>query len=108
MQNEQQDERQLKKQQTLAKVYLRVDQELKRAARKYPDHPSLEHSLCVIEEELDELRREVYLRGEWRRPHRIWEEAVQLACMSIRLLVEMEARENGNDATPTKPVKDFG
>lgn len=101
------EESQKLKEQATEKVMSRIEAELKRAQAKYPDHPSLEHSLCVIIEEVDELKREVFLRGEYRRPHRIWEEAVQLAAMSIRLLVEMESRRTCTNEH-TKKVRDFG
>ncbi len=63
------------------------------AHKKYPTHPSLEHSLCVLEEEISELREAIYNCGKDDRDWAtIYNEAYQVAAMALRLLSDSVQR----------------
>lgn len=64
-------------------------QELVRAGRKYETHPTIEHSMFVLQEEFEELCSEVYKRPAERDYSNIATEAYQVAAMAIRLVLDM-------------------
>ena len=69
-----------------------------RAKRKYPPHPSLEHSYTVLMEEVRELGNEIGIRTEDRNIQKLYMEAVQTAAMAIRLIVDdVENKRSNND-----------
>ena len=63
-----------------------VLKELRTAQVIYPAHPSLEHSWAVLREECDELWDEI--KQKQRNRTAIRREAVQVAAMAIRLILE--------------------
>ena len=63
-----------------------VLKELRTAQAIYPTHPSLEHSWAVLREECDELWDEI--KQKQRNRPAIRREAVQVAAMAIRLILE--------------------
>lgn len=75
-----------------------VREELKRARNKHTDMPSLFHGKAVIEEELDELWDLIKLDKAKLTPfeneivkRRMVEEAVQVAAMGVRFVVDLLA-----------------
>lgn len=75
------------------KVYSRVrddvSKELDRALRKYKRFNSAHEGLAVIDEEFIELRAEVYKRPKKRSIAKMRKEAVQLAAMAQRFILEV-------------------
>ena len=63
-----------------------VANELKRARKLYPDHPTLEHSAFVLLEEVNELFVELYKKPSERDMTFIRDEAIQVSAMAIRLV----------------------
>lgn len=79
------------------KVYSRVrddvSKELDRALRKNPKRFNSAHEgLAVIEEEFIELRAEVFKRPKKRKVAKMRNEAVQLAAMALRFILEVADR----------------
>lgn len=66
-----------------------VKEEFYEACKEYDTHPTLEHSLCVLLEEVDELKAEIYKKPSARSVQDIQVEAVQVAAMALRLLHDM-------------------
>jgi len=77
----------------VAKVYSRtlreVSDELDRAIRKYPRFNSAHEGYAVLLEEVRELEREVFRRQKKRKPAKMRREAVQIAAMAIRFVIEV-------------------
>lgn len=71
-------------------LLLEVLAEYEFATKKYPTHPSLEHSFMILQEEVEELKQELYERPEDRSWKRIKEEATQVAAMALRLIKDYE------------------
>lgn len=75
------------------KVYSRVrddvSKELDRALRKYPRFNSAHEGIAVIDEEFIELRLEVYKRPKKRKVQKMRREAMQLAAMAMRFILEV-------------------
>lgn len=65
---------------------LDTSEELERAYALYETHPSIEHSLCVLQEEVLELQQEIYKKPSERNNDCIRAEAIQVAAMAIRLI----------------------
>lgn len=69
-------------------IYFRdciVDEHL-RAANKFPKFASLHEGYAILKEEVDELWDEI--KGE-QRPEHLREEAMQVAAMALRFLVDL-------------------
>lgn len=94
---------------SLADKYLaQVKTELVRALRKYPAHPSLEHSLAVLREEYLELEQEVFQQHGARSTEAIRLEATQVAAMATRLMLELEQRGSAVAEVKTNmPIKSW-
>jgi len=73
----------------LASAVHLVDMEIKRATSKNPAFNSCHEGYAVILEELDELKEEVWLKKSRRNPKRMKAEAVQVAAMAIRFIVDL-------------------
>jgi len=77
----------------VAKIYSRtlreVSDELDRAIRKYPRFNSAHEGYAVLLEEVRELEREVFRRQKKRKPAKMRREAVQIAAMAIRFVIEV-------------------
>ena len=70
---------------------------LREAREKHPEvHPTLEHSLAVLEEEVHELRMEIYKKESERNQWDIEEEALHVAGCAIRLLADNYYQEDTN------------
>lgn len=67
--------------------------ELLRASSMYDDFPTMHHGLSVLEEEVHELRMEVYKSPKNREPEKILEEAVQVGAMAVRFIVDIFLRD---------------
>lgn len=62
--------------------------EMRRARRKYPECPSIEHALYVLKREMAEVEEVVRSgSGKWDLEH-MYEEVVQVAAMAGRLATE--------------------
>lgn len=56
-------------------------------------HPSLEHSLSVLMEEVYELKEEIFKKPRYRDVSYIMEEAMDVAHCAIRMIIDMKCRE---------------
>lgn len=76
-----------------AKLYSRVQrevaEELDRALRKHGKMASAHEGYAVILEELDELWDEIKVRQSKRRPKKMKREAIQVAAMAMRFVLEV-------------------
>lgn len=92
---------------SLVDQYLaQVKTELVRALRKYPAHPSLEHSLAVLREEYLELEQEVFRQHGARSSDALRTEATQVAAMATRLMLELDARGSAvAEVNTSMPIK---
>lgn len=61
--------------------------ELREAQKTHPAFPTLHHGLAVIEEELEELRREVFNRNP--DASRCRKEALQVMTMGFRFILDL-------------------
>jgi hypothetical protein len=66
-----------------------VLEELDRASQKFPSFHSLHEGYAIILEELEELKAEIFKHVEDRDRNRICKEAVQVAAMAQRFLVDL-------------------
>lgn len=57
---------------------------------KYTKHPSFEHTFMVLQEEVDELKQELYKKEGARDSHRIFDETLDIACVALRLIIDHE------------------
>lgn len=77
----------------MAKVYSRalreISDELDKAIRKYPRFNSAHEGYSVLLEEVRELEREVFKRQKKRKPAKMRREAVQVAAMAVRFIIEV-------------------
>ncbi|MGH7485758.1 MAG: hypothetical protein ACREMY_09180 [bacterium] len=84
----------------MAKIYQRelrkVSEELDKALRKHKRFNSAHEGWAVIREEVDELWEEVKVRQNKRRNKRMEKEAIQIAAMAIRFVLEV-SRGNASD-----------
>ena len=75
-----------------AKQYARIlediREEYKSASNRYPPFNSAHEGYAVILEEMDELWLEVKKSPKKREPDKMREEAVQVAAMALRFLVD--------------------
>ena len=66
-----------------------VKQELTNATSSYPSFHSAHEGLAVIEEEFFELMGEVFLHPRERSQERMKQEAIQLAAMALRFIIDL-------------------
>jgi hypothetical protein len=74
-----------------------VEQELWRATQAHGPFNSAHEGYAVIKEELDELWDEIKMKSSERNPVNLREEAVQVAAMAIRFLVDIAEDEVVNE-----------
>ena len=72
-----------------SKVLTEVGEELSRALRKHEKLTSAHEGYAVILEELDELWDEIKVRQSKRRPKKMKREAIQVAAMAMRFVLEV-------------------
>ena len=72
-----------------SKVLTEVGEELSRALRKHEKLTSAHEGYAVILEELDELWDEVKVRANKRRTKKMRKEAIQVAAMAIRFVLDV-------------------
>ena len=64
--------------------------ELRAACNEHRRFASAHEGWAVILEELDELKEQVWLRREYRDKRRMHEEAVHVAAMALRFMLEVK------------------
>ena len=64
--------------------------ELDKALAQYPPFASAHEGYAILLEEVDELKAEVWLKPEKRSKERMRKEAVQIAAMAARFILDME------------------
>ena len=66
-----------------------VDRELDYATKTYGKFASPHEGLAIIEEEVDELRREVYKHHTLRNAEQMVKEAKQISAMAMRFMIDL-------------------
>ena len=66
-----------------------LDDEVRRSRANFPEITSAHHGLGVLEEEVFELKMEVYRRPSQRDKQQMIREAVQVAACAIRFIEEV-------------------
>ena len=66
-----------------------IEKEHKKAISKFPTFASAHEGLAIIEEEFEELKREVFVNQSHRDWDKITREAIQLATMAVRFLIDV-------------------
>ena len=72
-----------------------VVNELKQAIANWPSMNSAHEGLGLIEEELDELKKIIFLKQKLRDLNKMRDEAIQLAAMAVRFAFEVCNEEVG-------------
>jgi hypothetical protein len=75
-----------------------IEQEYNRASSNYPPFASAHEGLAVLEEEFEELKREVFKSPKSRDYGLMKKEAVQIAAMAIRFITDVEPKANSVEA----------
>lgn len=70
-------------------IIYEVTEELSFARGKFPPMRSFHEGLAIIEEELFELRMEVYKQHDVREREKLRHEAMQVAAMAIRFMLDL-------------------
>lgn len=65
------------------------------AIRVFPTFHSAHEGLAIIEEEFDELKKEVFVNQEKRDISQMRKEALQLAAMSLRFILDICDSDKG-------------
>lgn len=55
---------------------------------KFSRHPSFEHSFMVVQEEFEELKKELYKKESERDTDRIYDESIDLLATVFRLIID--------------------
>ena len=66
-----------------------VQYELGRACQEYPPFASEHEGYAIIKEEIDELWEEIRKKPKDRDKTKIYKEAMQVAAMSVRMMIDM-------------------
>jgi len=69
--------------------YGEVNDELQKAEKKFPAFASPHEGLAIIEEEVHELKMEVYKQYDARTKERMRKEAIQVAAMAVRFVRDL-------------------
>ncbi len=70
-------------------IFSEIDSELMKARLRFPKFHSAHEGYAVIEEEIDELRREVFKKPQCRSQVRLRREAIQVAAMAVRFITDV-------------------
>lgn len=79
---------------SLTKVITDVSDEYHRAISNYPQFASAHEGLAVIWEEFEELRIEVFKNHKTRDYKLMQKEAMQVAAMAIRFIIDVAPKKN--------------
>ena len=74
----------------LQDVLYEVEAEMARAIAKFPPFHSAHEGYAIILEELEELKTEVFKKKSERDRIRMKKEAIQVAAMAIRFVVDLD------------------
>jgi hypothetical protein len=75
----------------LSEAIILAEEEYNRVTKKFPPFRSTHEGIAIIEEEFLELRQEVFTKSTTSKEYtdlRIRKEAVQVAAMALRFLVD--------------------
>lgn len=73
----------------LGQALTEVEEEVIFAARKFPEFNSAHEGFAVLKEEVDELWEEVRAKQGTRDPGKLRKEAVQVAAMALRFILDV-------------------
>lgn len=76
-------------------ILTKVHQELREATRNWPKFNSAHEGWGVLLEEVDELKRYVYMKQKNRDLEAMKKEAIQVAAMAARFAIEVCNEETG-------------
>lgn len=69
-------------------VWALIKEEYKQAIQTNPAFHSPHEGLAVIEDQFEDLKRQVFMPRSRRDPAEMRKEAIQVACMAIRFIVD--------------------
>ena len=73
----------------LTAIFISVDEQIKNNLDKYKRHPTIEHSLSVLLEEVEELKQEVFRKEDRRSASAIYQELVDVAATAVRAILDL-------------------
>lgn len=72
-----------------------IKDEHNKAIHKFLPFHSAHEGIAIIQEEFEELKMEVFVKQEDRNWERLTKEAIQLAAMSLRFLIDICETKDG-------------
>lgn len=75
-------------------VAVLIIDEFEKATSMYPEFASAHEGLAVLWEEFEELKQEVFKNPKNRDYKTMRKEAIQVAAMAIRFIVDVKPKEN--------------
>lgn len=74
----------------LTYIFIAVDEQIKNNLCKYRKHPTIEHSLAVLLEEVEELKQEVFRKEIRRSAGALYQELKDVAAVAIRAILDLD------------------
>lgn len=82
-----------------------VKKEYERAAETHPQLHSPHEGLAVIEDQFEDLKKQVFLPRYKRNPTEMQKEAIQVAAMAIRFIIDCTLNKNIFGKTVVNPAE---
>lgn len=77
----------------LTHIFIAVDEQIKSNLCKYRKHPTIEHSLAVLLEEVEELKQEVFRKETRRSAGAIYQELKDVAAVAVRAILDLDLQQ---------------
>lgn len=74
----------------LTYIFIAVDEQIKSNLCKYRKHPTIEHSLAVLLEEVEELKQEVFRKETRRSAGALYQELKDVAAVAVRAILDLD------------------
>lgn len=73
----------------LTTIFINIDGQIKKNIDKYRRHPTIEHSLSVLLEEVEELKQEVFRKEDRRSASAVYQELIDVAATAVRAILDL-------------------